>query len=76
MSKSDIPKTLRDLRKKGFEVPGLDKKGMATIPAMPAMVRCPTCDEKIPIFVQVQNLTFAVSYPKRKEDISRRVRNA
>lgn len=72
MDRTVIPKTLADLRKKGFVVPGIDGKGKATIPAMPAMCECPTCGERIPIFVQVQNLTFAVSYPIRKEAVTRR----
>ena len=76
MAKSDLPRTLRDLQKKGFVVPGLDGKGKATIPAMPAMCECPTCGERIPIFVQVQNLTFAVSYPMKKEDVKRRLHSA
>lgn len=67
MEKVDIPRVLKDLQKKGFVVPGLDKKGKAVIPKMPAMVKCPTCGEPIPVFVQVQNLTFAVSYPIKKE---------
>jgi len=73
MSKSNIPRTLKDLAKKGYVVPGIDGKGKATIPKMPAMVECPTCGEKIPIFVQVSNLTFAVSYPVKKELAGRRV---
>lgn len=76
MGKTDIPRTLRDLQKKGFVIPGIDKKGKATIPAMPAKVECPTCGERIPIFVQIQNLTFAVSYPIRKELVTRRPKHA
>lgn len=67
MDKFNIPHTLKDLQKKGFVIPGIDSKGKATIPKMPAMCECPTCGERIPIFVQVRNLTFAVSYPIRKE---------
>ena len=67
MAKSDIPRTLADLRKKGYVLPGLDGKGKAKIPRIPALVECPTCGEKIPVFVQVRNLTFAVTYPLRKE---------
>lgn len=76
MGNNGLPRTLRDLQKKGYVVPGLDAKGMATIPAMPAMCTCPECGEKIPIFVQVKNLTFAVSFPVKKENVARRVRNA
>lgn len=76
MARDSLPRTLKDLQKKGFVVPGLDGKGKATIPAMPATVECPGCGERIPIFVQVQNLTFAVSYPVKKELVSRRPKHA
>jgi len=69
MEKVDIPRVLKDLQKKGYVVPGMGRDGKATIPAMPAMVTCPTCGEPIPVFVQVQNLTFAVSYPVKKENV-------
>lgn len=76
MGKDDLKMTLKDLQKKGFVVPGIGRDGKAAIPAMPAMCTCPTCGEKIPIFVQVQNLTFAVSYPIPKELATRRPRHA
>lgn len=71
MAKVDIPKVLKDLQKKGYTIPGMDGKGKATIPKMPALVTCPTCGEPIPVFVQVRNLTFAVSYPIKKELVGR-----
>lgn len=67
MGKDDFKMTLKDLQSKGYVLPGIDPKGEAKIPAMPAMVECPACGERTPIFVQVRNLTFAVSYPIRKE---------
>jgi len=76
MAKSDIPRTLRDLQKKGYTIPGIDMKAGAKLPVMPAMCECPTCGERIPIIVQVRNLTFAVSYPIRKELVTRRPKHA
>lgn len=69
MDKSDYPRVLKDIQKKGYVMPGLDGGGKATIPMMPAVVECPHCGERVPISVQVRNLTFAVTYPVRKENL-------